>query len=205
MSERETNMAGEGAAGSRPAVRVTFDLPDWIGDVVDWERRYTTLEERMRLAIDLSRENVLRETGGPFGAAVFESATGVLVAVGVNSVERLRNSALHAELVALVLAQHRLQSFTLKAESLPAHELVSSCQPCAMCLGAVLWSGVTRLVYGADREDALRIQFEEGPVFPASFEYLERRGIEIVRNLLRDEARSVLDLYSERGGLIYNG
>jgi tRNA(Arg) A34 adenosine deaminase TadA len=74
-----------------------------------------------------------------------------------------------------------------------------------MCLGAVLWSGVRRLVYGADREDALRAHFEEGPVFPASFTYLEDRGIEIVPDFLREEASQVLDLYAERGGLIYNG
>ena len=74
-----------------------------------------------------------------------------------------------------------------------------------MCLGAVLWSGVRRLVYGAGREDALRVRFEEGPVFPASFRYLEDHGIEIVADFLREEARSVLDLYAERGGLIYNG
>jgi tRNA(Arg) A34 adenosine deaminase TadA len=44
--------------------------------VVDWDRRYPTDEERMRLAIDLSRENVERGTGGPFGAAVFEAGPG---------------------------------------------------------------------------------------------------------------------------------
>jgi tRNA(Arg) A34 adenosine deaminase TadA len=172
---------------------------------VDWKRPYPTLEERMRLAIRLSRENVLRGTGGPFGAAVFERGSGALVAVGVNSVERLRNSALHAELVALMLAEQRVKSYTLHTPDLPDHELVSSCEPCAMCLGAALWSGVRQLVYGADREDALRLHFEEGPVFPTSFRYLEARGVEIVPDFLREEAREVLDMYASRGGLIYNG
>jgi tRNA(Arg) A34 adenosine deaminase TadA len=188
-----------------PATGVTIVLPEWIDEVVDWDRPCTTPEERMRLAIRLSRENVLRGSGGPFGAAVFEIASGAVLAVGVNSVERLHNSALHAEMVALMLAQQRVRSYTLHAPHLPEYELVSSCEPCAMCLGAVLWSGVRRLVYGADREDALRLHFEEGPVFPASFRYLERHGIEIVPDFLRDEARAVLDLYAARGGLIYNG
>jgi tRNA(Arg) A34 adenosine deaminase TadA len=188
-----------------PTIAVGISLPDWIAEVVDWARRYPTAEERMRLAIRLSRENVLRGTGGPFGAAVFELTSGALVAVGVNSVERLNNSALHAEMVALMLAEQRVKSYTLHTPELPDHELVSSCEPCAMCLGAVLWSGVRRLAYGADREDALRVHFEEGPVFPASFAYLEDHGIEIVPDFLREEASQVLDLYAERGGLIYNG
>jgi tRNA(Arg) A34 adenosine deaminase TadA len=191
--------------GEPPTIAVGISLPAWIAEVVDWARPYLTAEERMRLAIRLSRENVLRGTGGPFGAAVFELTSGALVAVGVNSVERLNNSALHAEVVALMLAEQRVKSYTLHAPELPDHELVSSCEPCAMCLGAVLWSGVRRLVYGADREDALRVHFEEGPVFPASFAYLEDHGIEIVADFLREEASQVLDLYADRGGLIYNG
>ena len=187
------------------ATDLSIGLPEWIGEVVEWKRPYPTLEERMRLAIRLSRENVLRGSGGPFGAAVFERGSGALVAVGVNSVERLRNSSLHAEMIALMLAEKRVNSFTLHSPDLTEHELVSSCEPCAMCLGATLWSGVRRLVYGADREDALRLHFEEGPVFPASFRYLEERGIQIVPDFLREEARKVFDMYASRGGLIYNG
>jgi tRNA(Arg) A34 adenosine deaminase TadA len=74
-----------------------------------------------------------------------------------------------------------------------------------MCLGATLWSGVRRVVYGATREDATLLNFEEGPVFPESYRYLEARGIEIVRGVLRDEARAVLELYRANSGKIYNG
>lgn len=197
MTEREPT-------GSLPAGHLLLELPSWVDGVVDWRKCYTSTEERMRLAIALARENVLQGTGGPFGAAVFEMESGALVAVGVNSVERLNNSALHAEVFALMLAQRRLGSYSLRTAPLPAHEIVSSCAPCAMCLGAVLWSGVSQLVYGAARDDAMRINFEEGPVFPASFEYLEQRGVRIVRNYLRDEANEVLELYVQRGGLIYN-
>ena len=180
-------------------------LPSWIDDVVDWKRAYPSDVDRMRLAILLSRENVQRRTGGPFGAAVFERESGTLVSVGVNSVVRLSNCTLHAEMVAFMLAQRRLGSFTLGASGMPAHELVTSCEPCAMCLGATLWSGVHRVVYGAAREDATRLDFEEGPVFPESYAYLEARGLQISRNVLREEAREVLEMYRRQGGLIYNG
>jgi tRNA(Arg) A34 adenosine deaminase TadA len=70
--------------------------------------------------------------------------------------------------------------------------------------GATHWSGVRRLVFGARREDAERIGFEEGPVFPESYRYLESRGVEVVGGVLRDEASAVLELYRHRGGLVYN-
>lgn len=183
---------------------IRIDYPAWVDDVVEWDRRYATDQEKMRLAVALSRENVVRDTGGPFGAAIFERDTGRLVAVGMNSVVRLNNCTLHGEMVAFMMAQQRLNSFTLAAPNLPAHELVTSCEPCAMCLGATLWSGVKRVVCGAAREDATRLNFEEGPVFPESYRYLEDRGITIVHGVCRDEARAVIELYRARSGKIYN-
>ena len=198
-------MADRNLPDARAASEVHVSLPDWVHDVVDWERRYTDDAEKMRLAIALSRENVLRRTGGPFGALVVERDSGRLVAVGVNSVVRLSNCTLHGEMVAFMLAQARLGTFSLAAEGLPVHELVTSCDPCAMCLGATLWSGVRRVLCGATRDDALLLQFEEGPVFASSWAYLKRKGLEIHRGVLREEAVEVFDLYRAQGGAIYNG
>jgi tRNA(Arg) A34 adenosine deaminase TadA len=186
-------------------IDVHVDYPAWVDDAIDWDARYTSDEERMRVAIALSRENVDRDTGGPFGAAIFESESGRLVSVGMNSVVRLNNCTLHAEMVAFMTAQRRLGSFTLNAPHLPSHDLVTSCEPCAMCLGATLWSGVRRVVFGAGRADAARLQFDEGPVFPESYRYLEERGVAIVRNVLRSEAADVLERYRAKAGPIYNG
>lgn len=184
---------------------IQVDYPGWVDEVVDWDRRYSGDEEKMRLAIEVSRQNVARGTGGPFGAAIFERDTGALVSVGMNSVVRLNNCTLHGEMVAFMTAQARLRSFTLRSADGPAYELVTSCEPCAMCLGATLWSGVQRVVCGAHRDDARRLNFEEGPVFPESHAYLEARGIEIVHGVLRDEANAVLELYRSSKGIIYNG
>jgi len=177
--------------------------PDWVGSTVDYSSRYTDDDARVRLTILLARENVLRGTGGPFGAAVFDE-TGRLVGVGTNGVVRLKNSSAHAEIVALAMAQAAVGSFTLQNEGKPRHELFSSCEPCAMCLGATLWSGVTRVVFSATREDATQSGFDEGPVFADSYRYLENRGITIERGRLRSEGAAVLQLYVERGGPIYN-
>lgn len=184
---------------------VHLEYPDWVQSVVDWDRTYGSDQDRMRLAIAVSRANVERGTGGPFGSAIFESESGRLVAVGMNSVVRLNNCVLHGETFAFMMAQQVTGSFTLNTTNLPRHELHTSCEPCAMCLGATLWSGVRRVVYGATREDATVLNFEEGPVFPESYKYLEDRGIEIVRQVLRDEAKAVLEFYRARGGKIYNG
>jgi tRNA(Arg) A34 adenosine deaminase TadA len=179
-------------------------LPDWVDRVVDWERSYPDDASRMRLAIALANENVRQRTGGPFGAAILEEDTGRLIAVGTNQVVPRNNAILHAEIVAFMFAQQRVGSYTLGGSGLPAHTLVSSCDPCAMCLGAVLWSGVRRVICGATRDDAERVSFDEGPVFPESYRYLAERGIAIERGVLREEARRVLEEYA-RSGEIYNG
>lgn len=188
-------------SGQQP---IQIDYPRWVDEVVDWNRPYRSDEDKMRLAIEVARVNVERGTGGPFGAAIYTQDTGRLVAVGMNSVVRLNNCTLHGEMVAFMMAQQRLGSYTLKAPGLPPHELFTSCEPCAMCLGATLWSGVRRIVCGAGREDATRLSFEEGPVFPQSYRYLEERGVGVVRNVLREEARAVLEAYRARGGKVYN-
>lgn len=179
--------------------------PPWVAANVDWAATYATDDDRMHLAIALARWNVLEETGGPFGAAVFERESGRLVSIGMNLVVPLNNSALHAEMVAFMMAQARLGSYTLAGEGIPAHELATSCEPCAMCLGATLWSGVRRVICGATREDAVSLAFEEGPVFEASYAYLAERGVQVTRGVLRAEATEVFALYRERAGVIYNG
>lgn len=193
-------MAEEGSMAREIIVRV----PQWVGEVVGTDRRESDAGY-MALAIALARENVERGTGGPFGALVVEQASGRIIAAGVNLVVATGNSMLHAEVVALMLAEQAVGSYALGGEGRGGHTLVSSCDPCAMCMGAALWSGVRRIVTGALREDASAVGFDEGPVFAASWRYLERRGIEVVRGVLRDDAREVLALYRERGGEVYNG
>ena len=78
---------------------IQIDYPEGVDAVVDWDRRYGTDNDRMRLAIEISRQNVMRGTGGPFGAAIFELGTGTLLSVGMNSVVRLNNCTLHLSLI----------------------------------------------------------------------------------------------------------
>jgi len=183
----------------------TVRVPDWVEAVVlGPDDVFRTVEERMRLVIDLSRRNVARGTGGPFGAAVFEVGSGRLVAPGVNLVESANCSVVHAEIVAIAIAQQVVGRYDLGGEGMPVCELASSAEPCAMCLGAIPWSGVRRLICGARDEDARRIGFDEGAKPPDWVASLKARGIAVLRDVLRDEARAVLQDYADTGGVIYN-
>ena len=181
-----------------------MDAPAWAATYLAPPPRFTNDETRVRFVVGLAYENVVRGTGGPFAAAVLVRATGQVVSIGLNAVERLQCSVAHAELIALAAAEAQLGSFSLRAQDVPAHELVATCQPCAMCLGAVGWSGIRRLVYAASRADAVAVGFDEGLIPTAWRRRLARRGIEVVSGVLRDEARAVMHLYLERGGAIYN-
>ncbi len=184
---------------------VHLQYPDWVARSVDWNAVYPDDSAKMALAVELSRLNVAHGTGGPFGAAVFEQPTGRLVSVGINLVVAGNNCTLHGEMVAFMMAGARVGSYSLSVVPGGPFELFTSCEPCAMCLGATLWSGVGRLVTAATRDDAMRLDFDEGPVFPESYAYLAERGIEIVRGVMRAEAAAVLEQYAAGAGVIYNG
>jgi tRNA(Arg) A34 adenosine deaminase TadA len=184
---------------------IEITLPDWIEALLpDWSRVYPRLEDRMDLVLTLARRNVDAGTGGPFGAGIFDLYSGRLIAPGVNLVMSANYSVAHAEIVAMMLAQKRVGTYDLGASGLPSMELVSSTEPCAMCLGAVVWSGVRRLVCGASDSDARAVGFDEGPKPDDWIGALEERGIAVVRDVGRAAAVRVLEDYAAQGGLIYN-
>ena len=160
----------------------------------------------MGVPLRFARLNVEHDSGGPFAAAVFEEASGRLVSVGVNRVVPTACSSAHAEIVALTLAQQKLGSYDLGAADLPAHQLVVNWRPCAMCYGALPWSGITSLVI-AGSDDALeRITgFDEGPIREAWQAGLTTRGITVTDRVLRDKAIQLFRDYAARGLPIYNG
>jgi tRNA(Arg) A34 adenosine deaminase TadA len=184
-------------------VELRLLLPNWVPDLLAAAGGpWPTDDEQMGLVLDLARGNVHHRSGGPFAAAVF-GAEGQLVAVGVNLVEPGRAAIAHAEIVAIALAGQATGTFDLGAGG--PTTLVASTEPCAMCLGAVPWSGVTRLVCGADDADARAIGFEEGHKPDGWVPELEARGITVALGVRRAEAAEVLQTYVRTGGTIYNG
>jgi tRNA(Arg) A34 adenosine deaminase TadA len=131
------------------------------------------------------------------------TGTGRLVSVGVNRVMPLNCSVAHAEMMAFMTAQHRMQRFRLNEDG-HRFTLATSAQPCCQCYGATIWAGIDRLLIGARAEDVHELtEFDEGPLPADWVGELTRRGIEVVRDIEREAARKVLAAYRDSGGLRY--
>lgn len=181
---------------------ITLTLPDWIAREIDGSRIYADENARVSLAIDLARRNIAHGTGGPFGAAVFD-ALGQLIAVGVNRVIPHHCSVAHAEIMAYMLAQQRVQRVRLN-ENGDRYILATSAQPCCQCYGATFWAGIDELLIGARAEDVESLtEFDEGPLPADWIGELQRHGIEVKRDIHREQACDVLRSYRPSGGNLY--
>ena len=190
-----------------PLPRFTLDLPDWaLSALQQLPESIPRLEDRMAAVLRFARLNTEQGTGGPFAAGVFERDSGKLIIIGVNRVIPLNCSSAHAEITALTLAQQILGTYDLGGPDMPTHQLVVNWSPCAMCFGAVLWSGIRSLVIaGADAEMMAITGFDEGPM-PANWrQELADRGIELIEGLMREEALAGFRDFAATNPVIYNG
>ena len=187
-------------------LRFTLDLPPWaVTELNALPTHMATLDERMAAVLKFARLNFEHQTGGPFAAGVFERDSGRLVVIGVNRVLASSCSSAHAEVMALSLAQQLLGVYDLGGPDLPAHQLVVNWRPCAMCYGAVLWSGVRSLVIAGDGPELEEITgFDEGPVHPDWRGELAKRGIELVEDVLRTAALADYRAYAASRQFVYN-
>ncbi len=183
---------------------VHLSLPEWVsGFISDLKNSYPSDEDKMSMVLDLAIHNVEESTGGPFGAAIFDAQSHQVISLGVNRVVPLNNSTAHAEMMAFMLAQQRLQRFRLDTED---HDfvLVTSAQPCAMCYGACPWAGINRVIIGARRDDVETLtEFDEGPMPVDWINGLKERGIAVTQDVLRQESRDVFNLYTNKKGTQY--
>jgi tRNA(Arg) A34 adenosine deaminase TadA len=178
-------------------------LPDWVRPWLDArELLLDTREQRMQLSLELAEENVRQGSGGPFGAIVVDDSNASLVSAGVNVVTASGLSVAHAEIVAISLAQRAQGEWNLGLNGVM--QLVTSCEPCSMCFGAIPWSGIGSVLFGAGKDDAERAGFDEGDKPEDWAESLRRRGIRVHAGVLQEKAASVFDFYLESGGVIYN-
>ncbi|MBI9018967.1 MAG: nucleoside deaminase [Phycisphaerae bacterium] len=185
---------------------IRFDLPGWVKDyVTTLPEIFENDQQKMAVAVELAQKNVENRTGGPFGAAIFDRNTNKIISVGVNLVQPHNCSILHAEIVAIMTAHNKLGCYSFELSQTLAAELFTSVEPCAMCLGAIGWSGLGRVVCGARDQDARDVGFDEGDK-PQNWQYnLRKRGIDLEIDILRWQAREILVKYSQENGLIYNG
>lgn len=184
----------------------TLTLPSWATqELQNLPEFLPSLNERMAQVLRFARLNVEHETGGPFAAGVFERDSGRPIVIGVNRVVPSNCSSAHAEIMAISLAQKTLGVYDLGGPGLPAHQLVVNWRPCAMCYGATIWSGVRSLVIaGAGPELEEITGFDEGPVHPEWRAELAKRGIELVEDVLREQALAGYRAFAAGRHLVYN-
>ncbi|GAB2543607.1 nucleoside deaminase [Spirosoma aerophilum] len=137
----------------------------------------------LREAIQLAREGMTTDQGGPFGAVIVRD--GEIVGKGFNMVTSTNDPTAHAEVVAIRDACRNLGTFQLDGCTLYA-----SCEPCPMCLGAIYWARPIRVVYAAQHTDAANAGFDDQFIYEEIDKHHEHRHIPM-HQLLRDEAEAV--------------
>jgi tRNA(Arg) A34 adenosine deaminase TadA len=193
---------------------LTLEMPTWYESLKSTANSLTDDAQKLRFAVELSKQNVRHQSGGPFGAAIFCNRTNKLLAGGVNLVTTRTTSLAHAECVSIGIAQQKANSHDLSAQSNELsgdYTLYCSAQPCIMCFGAIWWSGIRRVVCAATASDVEELTgFFEGPV-PENWESLlnNRAPLPTVTvswgdRVLRDAARAILKEYKDSGAPIYN-
>jgi len=145
-------------------------------------------------AIKKAEENILTGKGGPFGAVVVRDGE-IIAAVG-NRVTSTNDPTAHAEVVAIREACKTLDTFDLSG-----CEIYASCEPCPMCLGAIMWARIDRLYYAADRVDASRAGFDDELFYTELALPVEKRMLRPAQ-LLQKEANEVFDKWIEESDKI---
>ncbi len=125
--------------------------------------------------------------------------------MGVNRVLPTCVSSAHAEIVAISLAQQKLAQYDLGGPQMASYQIVVNGRPCAMCYGAIPWSGIRSVVIGASGEQIESIAgFDEGPIHPQWRDEYRKRGIEIIENVLAEQACQMFREFIASGQPVYN-
>jgi len=144
----------------------------------------------MRLAIEKAHEGVLRGQT-PFGACI--AREGEVVSCTHNVVWQAIDITAHAEIHAIREACRTLQSIDLSG-----CVIYSTCEPCPMCFAACHWARISRIVYGANIQDAQRLGFHELAIPNALMKELGGSPVEVVPDFLRDEAVALFHFFDQQ-------
>ena len=116
------------------------------------------MNEYMKIAKELSDDNLKTNVGGPFGACIVKN--GKIIGKGSNHVLINNDPTAHAEIMAIKDACKNINSYDLSGA-----ELYTSCYPCPMCLSAIIWSNIKKVYYGNTKEDAANIGFRDDFIY----------------------------------------
>jgi len=144
----------------------------------------------IEMAVDLARQGVAQNEGGPFGCVIVKESR--VIGKGNNQVISIHDPTAHAEVVAIRDACRQLNSHQLEGCT-----IYSSCEPCPMCLGAIYWARPDRIVYACTREDAASINFDDDFIYKEIATPIDQRKIP-TDQCGREQGLEVFRLWSEK-------
>lgn len=144
-------------------------------------------EKFMKMAIQLSEENVLNNVGGPFGAVIVKD--GKIIAKSANKVTSTNDPTAHAEVSAIRIACKKLKTFDLSG-----CVVYTSCEPCPMCLSAVYWARIDTIYYANTKQDAENVGFSDKFIYDELDKPMDRRSLPI-KQMMRSEAQQAFKLW----------
>lgn len=149
----------------------------------------------MKIANECAKEGSSHNEGGPFGAVIVDKE-GNIIAKGNNTVLKNNDSTEHAEMNVIREACKKLGT-----NDLSGYILYTSCEPCPMCLSAIIWANIKEVYYACTRKDAGEIGFRDDVIY----EYLkgEKKDLLNLKQIDRDECKGLFKEYKDSGKTIY--
>ena len=149
----------------------------------------------MQKAKNNAQEGISKKEGGPFGAIIVDKE-GNIISNGNNKVIKNTDPTAHAEIIAIREACKKLKTYDLSE-----YTLYTSCEPCPMCLSAIIWANIKQVYYGCTKKDAGEIGFRDDMIY----EYLKGKNKDLIKleELDREECLEVFKKYKEENGTIY--
>ena len=153
------------------------------------------MNKYMELAKENAKKGIKNNEGGPFGAVITDKEENI-IANGNNKVLKNNDPTAHAEIVAIREACKKLNTYDLSE-----YILYTSCEPCPMCLSAIIWSNIKKVYYGCTKKDAGEIGFRDNMIY----EYLKGNNKDLINleEMDRDECIKTFEEYKNQNGIIY--
>jgi len=149
----------------------------------------------MNIAKQNAERGIKEKEGGPFGAVIVDKDEKI-IANGNNQVLKQNDPTAHAEMVAIRNACKKLGKYDLSG-----YTLYTSCEPCPMCLSAIIWSNIKEVYYGCTKKDAGEIGFRDDAIY----DYLKGENNDLINleEMDRDECIKTFEEYKKQDGVIY--
>ena len=149
----------------------------------------------MKKAKENAESGISKHEGGPFGAVITDKY-GKIISNGNNKVIKENDPIAHAEIIAIREACKKLKTYDLSD-----YILYTSCEPCPMCLSAIIWANIKEVYYGCTKEDAGKIGFRDDVIY----DFLKGYNKDLIKlkQMDRDVCIKTFEEYSKNGGTIY--